>query len=112
MTGVISEEGVWNGILESIKRKLNGETIATWFNEIEFRGIDRTGFVVRLCAPNQVVRDWVNRNYSELLEESLSEVSLDGYAVDWEVARETLRGGPEQKSPGNNRAPDLFSALE
>ena len=45
--------------------------------------------MLRLCAPNQVVRDWVTHNYSELLDQSLSEVSLGGYTIDWEVANET-----------------------
>lgn len=91
MTGVIFEDVVWNGILGSIRKKLNGETVETWFKAIEFRGIDRDGFVLHLCAPNQVVRDWVTHNYSELLEQSLSEVSLGGYAIDWQVANEPFQ---------------------
>ena len=41
MTGVVFEDGVWDGILRIIRKKLNGETFETWFNPIEFRGIDR-----------------------------------------------------------------------
>jgi chromosomal replication initiator protein len=105
MTGVICEDGVWDGILESIRKKLNGETIETWFSAIEFQGIDRVSSVLRLCAPNQVVRDWVKRNYSELLDQSLSEVNLSGYTIDWGVANETLQGVTQpntlQKDPAN-----------
>ena len=108
MTGVISEDGLWDAILESIKKKLNGETIETWFNAIEFQGIDRVRSVLRLCAPNQVVRDWVNRNYSELLDRCLSEVSLCGYTIDWEVAN----GKPLENAFGNDPATALDSAAE
>ncbi len=99
MTGVNSEDGVWDGILDSIRKKLNGETIETWFNAIEFQGIDRVSSVLRLCAPNQVVRDWVNRNYSELLDKSLSEVSLYGFRIDWEVANEKPLGNAIENYP-------------
>jgi chromosomal replication initiator protein len=90
MIGVIFEHGVWDGILKSIKTKLNSETVETWFSSIEFRGVDSVGGTVRLCAPNQVVKDWVTHNYSELLDQSLSEVNLGGYCVRWEVANEEI----------------------
>jgi chromosomal replication initiator protein len=111
MTGVIFEDGVWDGILESISKKLTGETIETWFNAIEFRGVDRDGSVVRLCAPNQVVKDWVSLNYSELLELSLSEVSLGGYTVDWAVANETSQGVNDPKTLGKDSATEVAFAV-
>ncbi|MBA2526645.1 MAG: chromosomal replication initiator protein DnaA [Pyrinomonadaceae bacterium] len=112
MTGLIFEDGVWDRILESIRKKINGETFETWFNAIEFRGIDRGGSVVRLCAPNQVIRDWVNGNYSELLDQSLSEVSLGGYNVDWEVANETPQGVPSSSTIGNDPGTELAPGTE
>lgn len=107
---MILEDGVWDGILESIRKKLNGETIETWFNAIEFQGIDRGCSVLRLCAPNQVVRDWVNRNYSDLLDQSLSEVSLGGYTIDWEVADETRQGVTDSNTPENRPANQIASS--
>ena len=82
------ENNVWDGILNSITKKLNRETIETWFNGIQFRGIDYSHSVVRLCAPNQVVMDWVTRNYEPFLDQSLSELNLAGYSIDWAVERE------------------------
>jgi chromosomal replication initiator protein len=71
-----------------MRKKLNEETIETWFNAIEFRGVDKRGAVVRLCAPNQVVKDWVTHNYSDLLDRSLSDLRLDAYTIEWEVANQ------------------------
>ncbi|MBA3514649.1 MAG: chromosomal replication initiator protein DnaA [Pyrinomonadaceae bacterium] len=110
MTGVVCEDGIWDCILESIKTKLNRETVETWFNAIEFRGIDRVGSVVRLCAPNSVVRDWVKHNYSELLEQSLSEVRLAGYNLDWEVANVPAQSLTALDTVGNDVADELASA--
>jgi chromosomal replication initiator protein len=112
MTGVIVEDGIWDGILESIKKKLNGETIETWFNTIEFRGVDKDGFVIRLCAPNEVVKDWVTHNYSELLEQSLSELRLDRYRIDWEVANEFSQRVIDQTGLRNDPAVKLAFVAE
>ena len=101
MTGLMFEDGVWDDILASIRKKLNGETVETWFKAIEFLGVDRVGSLVRLSAPNQVVKDWVNHNYSQLLEESLSDVNLVGYKINWEVAKETLRGVTDRNTKKN-----------
>jgi chromosomal replication initiator protein len=88
MADVSVENNVWDGILNSITKKLNRETIETWFNGIQFRGIDYSHSVVRLSAPNQVVRDWVTRNYEAFLDQSLSELNLAGYSIDWAVEME------------------------
>ncbi|HET6891992.1 MAG TPA: chromosomal replication initiator protein DnaA [Pyrinomonadaceae bacterium] len=87
MPDVIAPDDVWHDILGSINRKLNQETIETWFSAIEFKGLDSARNVIQLGAPNEVVRDWVKRNYTGLLDQSLSELNLHGYSFDWIVER-------------------------
>lgn len=77
------ESNLWDSVLRAIKTKLHGESFETWFNPIRFEGIDKAQRVIRLRAPNEVVRDWVKVNYSTLMSQSLGELSLGGYAVDW-----------------------------
>ncbi len=85
MTQVLVAAGIWDGILDSIKKRLNPQTVETWFGAIEFLGADSHKNTIQLGAPNQVVRDWVTRNYADLLDESLTEQNLDGYSIDWVV---------------------------
>ncbi len=85
------ETNIWDSFLRAIKTKLHGESFETWFNPIRFEGIDQTRRLIRLRAPNQVVRDWVTVNYANLMDQSLGELSLHGYAVDWRLPEETLR---------------------
>src|SRR5215472_7130641 len=81
-----SVEGVvWLGILDSIKSKLSPESYQTWFQRLRFDGLDRAERVIRLCAPNNQVRDWISSNYSSLVDESLNERSLHGYLIGWTV---------------------------
>lgn len=82
------ETNLWDSVLRSIKTKLQGESFETWFHPIRFEGIDKSLRLVRLRAPNQVVRDWVKINYANLIDQSFVEVSLDGYSVDWRLPDE------------------------
>ncbi len=82
------ESNVWENVLRAIKTKLQSESFETWFNPIRFEGIDNSRRLIRLRAPNQVVRDWVNVNYANLMDQSFGELSLSGYSVDWVVPEE------------------------
>src|SRR5690242_20981026 len=83
------EMNVWGRILHSLKGRLNQQTLDTWFNPIQFESLDSSQHVLRLRAPNQVVKDWVVSNYGKVLAESLNELRLSGYSVGWVV------GGPD-----------------
>src|SRR6267143_3591165 len=83
------ESNLWDNVLRAIKTRLHDESFETWFNPIRFEGIDKAQRVIRLRAPNKVVRDWVKVNYSNLMNQSLGELSLGGYAVDWILPEDT-----------------------
>jgi chromosomal replication initiator protein len=82
MIGLV-ENNLWENVLRTIKTKLQGESFETWFHPIRFEGIDNARRLIRLRAPNQVVRDWVKVNYANLMDQSFGELSLGGYSVDW-----------------------------
>ncbi len=77
------ESNLWDNVLRAIKTKLQGESFETWFNPIQFEGIDQARRLVRLRAPNRDVQDWVKINYANLIDQSFGELSLSGYSVDW-----------------------------
>jgi chromosomal replication initiator protein len=77
------EADAWLGVLCSIKSKLSRESFSTWFEPLCFEGLDETRRVIRLRAPNPIIRNWVNTNYSSLVNESLAEVNLAGYLIGW-----------------------------
>jgi chromosomal replication initiator protein len=84
------ENNLWENVLRTIKTKLQGESFETWFHPIRFEGIDNARRLIRLRAPNQVVRDWVKVNYSNLMDQSFGELSLGGYSVDWVLPGESF----------------------
>jgi len=85
------ETNIWGDILHALTARLNQQTLETWFRPIRFEGLDNSEHVIRLRAPNQVVKDWVVSNYSKLLEESLDELRLSGYSVGWAIEKETTK---------------------
>ena len=96
------DSDVWISILHSIKTKLSEEGFDTWFQRVRFEGIDRSEHSMRLCAPNRVVRDWVSTNYSTVLNESMKDVGVGDYKIDWTIEphEHPPRNG-NQKSNGN-----------
>ena len=79
----VIEADVWQGILRSIKSKLSQESFDTWFQPLSFEGLDESQRMIRLRAPNSVIKNWVKTNYSSLVDESLTEFRLDGYFIGW-----------------------------
>jgi len=81
----VIENRVWNSLLQAVERRLNHQSFETWFRSIQFDGYDETSQVLHLRAPNQVVKDWVSSNYSDVISDSLAELNLSSYHVDWTV---------------------------
>jgi chromosomal replication initiator protein len=90
------ESNLWDSVLRAIKTKLQGESFETWFNPIRFEGIDKAQRLIRLRAPNQVLRDWVNVHYANLMDQTFGEFSLGGYSVDWILPEENSKSDLQQ----------------
>ena len=87
MSTSVETTNVWGRILHSLKGRVNQQTLDTWFSPIQFESLDISQHVIRLRAPNQVIKDWVVSNYGKVLAESLNELRLSGYSVGWVVGK-------------------------
>ncbi|HEY6118753.1 MAG TPA: chromosomal replication initiator protein DnaA, partial [Pyrinomonadaceae bacterium] len=83
---VLLHSPVWEEFLHSLKSSVNRETFETWFSPIEFEGLDDASRTIQVRAPNHVLRDWVESNYSANLNRSLNDVHLGGYSLHWTIA--------------------------
>ncbi len=101
------ESNLWENVLRAIKTKLQVESFETWFNPISFQGVDKVRRLIRLQAPNQVVRDWVKVNYATLIDQSFGELSLGGYSVDWILPEDNPKSVAPQVSSQNTNSPGL-----
>lgn len=78
-----TEPNAWDSVVDSLKGKLSNETLETWFNLVEFQATDAGTSKVFLRAPNEIVRNWINSNFASLIDQSLGEIGLPGYSIEW-----------------------------
>src|ERR1044072_3081685 len=91
MSATVETTNVWGKILHSLKGRLNQQTFETWFSPIQFESLDSSQHVLNLRAPNQVVKDWVVNHYASVLTDSLNDLQLSEYSVDWVIGKEIER---------------------
>jgi chromosomal replication initiator protein len=123
----VIENRLWSEILNAVEKRLNRQSFETWFRPIRFEGCDNSEQVLHLRAPNQVVKDWVSSNYSEVIDESLEELNLSKYHVDWMVEDDESQSAERSAekdetatyslsetatSNGKSKTSSLFSLLE
>ena len=72
--------------LAALRRRLSKQAFETWFQPLTVSSNERDG-VVRIAAPNTVVRDWIMSTYATALDESLLELRLDGGRIEWIIPR-------------------------
>ena len=106
MSASVETTNVWGRILHSLKGRLNQQTLDTWFSPIQFESLDSSQHVIRLRAPNQVIKDTVVTNYGNVLADSLNELRLSGYSVGWVV------GNVSDWVPENLTLPATYNELE
>lgn len=74
----------WSPFFAAVERRLSKQAFETWFRPLVVFG-NRADAVLRIAAPNTVVRDWILSQYSRTLEESLAESNLDQYRIEWTI---------------------------
>src|SRR5450432_3970100 len=88
LMSLVIDSNVWVGFLHSLRTKLSQESFNAWFQPIQFEGLDTSKRVMKLRAPNPMIRDWVKTNYSSVVDESFDELDLEGYLIDWTVEQD------------------------
>ncbi len=72
-----------SSILAAVSKRINHQSFNTWFKPISFATRDDS--TIYLKVPNEIFRDWITSNYFDILEESLQELNLEGYTLNFLV---------------------------
>src|ERR1044072_1120169 len=70
-----------SSILAAVSKRINHQSFNTWFKPISFATRDDS--TIYLKVPNEIFRDWITSNYFDILEESLQELNLEGYTLNF-----------------------------
>lgn len=74
----------WQDCLSTLEKKLTPQNFSTWIRPIRFKDI--TGNLIHLVVPNRFIRDWINENYQELIEETISQLVNDKCRIKFEIS--------------------------
>src|SRR5512142_542119 len=77
----MTDNNLWNQILERIETKVNRHCYTTWFKPTLFFG--QQGNTVTVAVPNALFKDWLARHYSGIISEAISDLKLGEIAVDF-----------------------------
>ena len=86
----LENRNVWNNILQSVEKRLNKQIFDAWFRPIQFDGCNEQDRVVHLRA-SQVNKDWVSTYYSEMINQTLKELNLPNYRLDWVIEESEMQ---------------------
>jgi chromosomal replication initiator protein len=103
----VVENRVWSDIQQAVRKRLSPQSFDTWIRPIQFNGCDQSEQVLHLRAPNQIVKDWVSSNFSDVIDASLKELNLATYHVDWTVDEEAA-AQTEAEEELDNQGDDAF----
>ena len=84
MTTTARKTTPWNDVLKAVKTRLNKDVFNTWFTPIKFEGVDEQQHILTLRA-GRVTKDWVCMYYAELLEQTLTELEMGNYQIEWQT---------------------------
>ena len=89
-TAATAAENIWNNVLQSVEKRLNRQIFDSWFRPIQFDGCDEQERIVHLRA-SQVNKDWVSTYYSEMINQTLKELNLPNYRLDWIIEENDMQ---------------------
>ncbi len=72
---------IWDMVLARIETKVNQHIYSTWFKPTSFVADD--GHLLRIRVPNALFSNWLNKHYSVVLTEALTEVNRQGCLVSF-----------------------------
>jgi chromosomal replication initiator protein len=78
------QDAQWQPFFQAIQSKLTDQAFKTWFRPLRFQRNLQEG-VLRIAAPNAVVRDWIVSKYAGPLQESLNESHLGSLRIEWQT---------------------------
>ena len=80
-------ETLWDQCLDRLEGELNAQQFNTWIRPLQAQ-TTREG--LRLLAPNQFVRDWINDNFLDRIREILADIVGEKVPIRLEIGSHTI----------------------
>src|SRR6476660_7188603 len=99
---------IWDQVLTRVETKVNRHSYYTWFKPTSF--VADTGASLQIRVPNALFRDWLNKHYSAVMSEALSEVHRQGCEVSF-VTDEAIPPEEQPALPEPAPGPDVQAVV-
>jgi chromosomal replication initiator protein len=87
MQAIIDNTNVWNDLLGVVEKRLNKNIFDSWFLPIKFEGWDESAQILKLRTA-KITKEWICSYYSDLINQSMNELNLSNYRIDWQIEDE------------------------
>ncbi|WP_408955300.1 chromosomal replication initiator protein DnaA [Natroniella sp. ANB-PHB2] len=74
---------LWKKTLSKIETKLSKPSFETWFKSTEIITIQGNSLVIEV--PNEFAKDWLETRYSNLIKETISEITNNSYTIKFTI---------------------------
>jgi len=107
----MTDNNLWNQILERIETKVNRHCFNTWFKPTLFFG--QQGSTVTVAVPNALFKDWLAKHYSGIITEAISDLKLGEVGVEFlaDPTAEVTGGAIPAPEPPPDGAPEPVETL-
>jgi chromosomal replication initiator protein len=96
------QDAEWQPFFQAIHSRLTDQAFETWFRPLRLQRSVREG-VLRIAAPNDVVRDWILSKYADPLRQSLIESQLGSLRIEWQTPSDRPLAS-EQSAPSSRQS--------
>src|SRR5258708_23837603 len=96
-----SEDTTSSVFFAALERRLSKQAFETWLRPLRISRSPSDG-VLRIAVPNPAVRDWILAQYSTVLSESLLEMKLDGFRIEWALPQGVGEADTRRSSAGDD----------
>ena len=94
----VTTMNTWDQVLSRIEGRVSRHSFSTWFKPTQFHNEDAARVTVKV--PNTWFAEWLETNYSQLIQDCLREVKRPGLAVDYLAdAQQTNADSHPRRSP-------------
>src|SRR5215471_4875730 len=83
------QDAQWQPFFQAIQSRLTDQAFETWFRPLRFQRSVQEG-VLRIVAPNEVVRELILSKYAEPLRQSLNESQLGSLRIEWQTTENSF----------------------
>lgn len=90
-----SMEQIWINAQANLEKVLTQQSFATWVRPIRYRRSNDSA--IELSVPNRFIQEWVTEKYSQLIQESITTLTGNRYAVHFTIDEKTAAPAPEEK---------------